>query len=135
MSSVNRLKDNYKAEEVYNFVLENHDYVGEGKYRYHALLGFIYKYPAEYNWTWPIFIPKSLEVVYKGMDVGLDYIIISDLKNQCEFLEDNSCSIHSIKPNICRIFPFEKIEGELKMTLFEEFEKICSGLKKCIKKL
>jgi len=130
MNSRTQIHDPKKLETLYDFVFETHTYCGEGKYRYHPLLGPIYKYPKPFEWCWPIFIPDHFEILYQGIKRGLSYLVISDLKNQCEFLDANSCKIHAIKPHVCKEFPYQEIDGQRQLALFEEFIKICPGLKR-----
>lgn len=109
---------------------EVHEYRGEGKLRYHPLLGNIYKFPSETGWIWPIFMPRNLDFVLQGMELGLDYTVISDLKDRCEFLHERKCSIHEFKPNVCNKFSFRIVKDKQHLGIFDEFEQIGQGLKK-----
>jgi Fe-S-cluster containining protein len=55
----------------------------------------------------PILIPKSFNALLKGLDIGLEYIIKSDISGKCPFLHINRCSIHIFKPMGCNLFPYK----------------------------
>jgi Fe-S-cluster containining protein len=119
-----------KAHNIYDFLLENHEYIEEGNNRKHPALGDIYKFPEPYGWEWPIFIPKDFGTIFKGMKLGISYLAITDLTGDCEFLENGLCSIHKLKPLACELFPYRRIEGKWELSLFPKFMKVCKGLKK-----
>lgn len=51
------------------------------------------------------------------------------LDAQCHFLKDNGCSIHSVKPTQCRLYPFwpELVESA---KAWKEAGKVCPGIGK-----
>ena len=113
-----------KIEGLKKFILNNHQFLGNGP----PLP--IYTFLTELGRT-PILVPKSLKIISKGLEWNLVYIIKFEVGAYCPFLRDNLCSIHDIKPNVCRSFPYNE-KGELKIDEF--FIKICQGLTKCSSK-
>ncbi|MFX0072094.1 MAG: YkgJ family cysteine cluster protein, partial [Candidatus Hermodarchaeota archaeon] len=124
-NTIQKIKDRFdnkkvdkKIEQLKRFILKNHIYLGKGKplpvYSFIKDLGRM-----------PILVPKSLKVVLKGLERDLVYLLNFEPGSFCPFLKDNLCSIHEIKPNVCRNFPYDK-NGELKID--EYFIKICKGL-------
>jgi Fe-S-cluster containining protein len=109
-----------KFEELKEFILINHVYMGNG-----APLP-IYTFLTDLGRN-PILIPKSLPVILEGLEWDLVYTLKFELGNYCPFLKDNLCSIHEIKPIVCRSFPYNK-NGELKID--DYFIKICKGITK-----
>ena len=121
------LKKNYngryykkKLGRLKKFILKKHTFLGNG------LPLPVYTFLPELGRT-PILVPKSLRILLKGLEWGLVYIIKVDVGGYCPFLKDNLCSIHKIKPKVCKSFPFNE-KGELKVD--EYFIKICQGLTK-----
>lgn len=109
---------NEKLEELKKFILNNHIYKGKG---------FplpIYTFLHDLGRT-PILIPKNFRVILEGLEWGLVYTLKFELGGYCPFLKENFCSIHKIKPNVCRSFPYNK-NRELKID--DYFLKICKGL-------
>jgi len=111
-------------DELSNFITENHDYIGEGESDFNVP-----------NWFIPnvgyraIFSPKSFKTVIEGWKRHLRYMTVMDLKGECEFLEKNLCSIHSLKPACCDEYPVKE-ELEKDSRAFEKFIKVCKGLKR-----
>lgn len=148
-----------KLNEIENFILENHDYLGElvvdrwgnpiedpimeelaeelpqffhkefgvckGKFP-HWLLGSDYGHRA-------ILSPKSFQVMKEGWKRGLRYNLIYEIHGGCGFLNRNNnlCSIHKIKPKVCKEFPYQR-KGKLKEKGDEIFLKTCKGLKRIL---
>jgi len=112
----NEVKD--KLEELKNFILNNHIFIGNG------VPLPIYTFIPDLGRT-PILIPKSFPIILKGLEWGLVYSLKFELDGYCPFLQENLCSIHKIKPNVCRSFPYNK-NGELKID--DYFIKICKGI-------
>ncbi|MFX0049278.1 MAG: YkgJ family cysteine cluster protein [Candidatus Hermodarchaeota archaeon] len=56
----------------------------------------------------PVLTPKSFNVILKGSDIGLEYIIEADISDKCPFLYLNRCLIHNFKPIGCYLFPYNK---------------------------
>ena len=126
-NTIQKIKDKFKDEKVNKkiqqlkrFIIENHFYLGKGK----PLPVYIFIEDLE---RMPILVPKSLKIVLKGLKWDLVYLLNFEPGGYCPFLKDNHCSIHDIKPNVCRNFPYNK-NGELKID--EYFLKICQGLYK-----
>lgn len=109
-----------EKNDLINFILNNHDYVGEGELPL-PIKTFI---PGMGNR--PILTPHSFEIILKGFKYNIIYILKLNL-NTCPLFEDNLCSIHEIKPIECSAFPYT-VSGELKVDVF--MLKICKGLKK-----
>jgi len=90
-----------RIEKIKRFILETHNYMGEGLKDYevpHNLLPS-YGYRA-------VFSPKSFSTLKKGRRLGLKYFLIMELHNKCEFLKENACIIQNYKPTACRNFPY-----------------------------
>ncbi|MFX1451658.1 MAG: YkgJ family cysteine cluster protein [Promethearchaeota archaeon] len=111
---------NEKLEDLKQFILKNHIYFGKG-----SPLP-IYTFLPDLGRT-PILIPKNFQIILEGLEWGLVYTLKFEDGGYCPFLEENLCSIHKIKPNVCRSFPYNK-DGELKID--EYFLKICKGITK-----
>lgn len=109
-----------KIEGLKKFILNNHQFLGNG------LPLPIFTFLPDLGRT-PILAPKNFQVILKGLEWGLVYIIKFEISGYCPFLKENLCSIHKIKPNVCRSFPYNE-NGELKVDEF--FIKICQGLTK-----
>lgn len=124
------IMDTPKAQMVYDFLFEEHEYIGEGNHRKHPALGDVYKFPEPFEWQWPIFIPNHFDIVFKGMKLGISYLAITDLTGDCEFLENGLCSIHKRKPIACERFPYRRVEGKWRLSVFPKFIKVCKGLKR-----
>ena len=45
----NGIIDTNKLKKIYDFVFDNHDYIGEGRHRDHPVLGDIYSFPKPYE--------------------------------------------------------------------------------------
>lgn len=109
-----------KIDGLKKFILKNHNFLGNGP----PLP--IYTFISDLGRT-PILVPKSLKILLKGLEWRLVYIIKFEVGGYCPFLNHNICSIHEIKPNVCRSFPYNE-NGELKVDEF--FIKNCQGLTK-----
>ena len=108
-----------KQKELEAFILNNHIYQGKDNiplpiYTFIPDLGRM-----------PILIPRNLQVALEGMKWGIAYILKYEPNRFCPFQKDDLCSIHDIKPNDCKRFPYDK-EGKLKTDSF--FLKICNGI-------
>jgi len=108
---------NKKLDELKEFILKNHIYLGKGP----PLP--IYTFIPDLGRT-PILVPKNLNVLLDGLKWGLVYVVLYEVGGYCPFLKENLCSIHEIKPNVCRSFPYNE-EGDLNIDEF--FIKICRG--------
>jgi len=127
INTLKRIEEKYKKneaieklEELKDFILNNHIYIGKG-----SPLP-IYTFLPDLGRT-PILIPKNFQVIFEGLEWGLVYTLKFELGGYCPFLNENLCSIHKIKPNVCRSFPYNN-KGELKID--EYFIKICKGISK-----
>ena len=110
-----------KLEELINFIEENHYYAGINEFP----LPIYTIIPGKEKR--PIFVPKSFEVMKKGLKRGISYMIFKPISGECPLLKDNLCSIQNIKPEECKLFPYDE-NGELDL---EEYRiSICKGLKK-----
>jgi Fe-S-cluster containining protein len=122
----NKIKYDFKNSKeslrnLINFIEKNHLYQGCDFYP----LDYITIMPnMRRN---PIFIPKTYDSIFKGMNLGLNYIIQLNSKGFCPFLKLNSCTIHKIKPIACKRFPYKK-DGTLRDD--DYFFSICRGIKK-----
>ncbi len=128
VNTLQKLKEKYKdkeydskLDELKEYILKNHVYLGKG---WPPLP--IYTFLPDLGRT-PILVPKNLNVLLEGLKWELVYVILFEVGGYCPFLKDNLCSIHEIKPNVCRSFPYNE-EGDLKIDEF--FIKICQGLTK-----
>jgi len=110
-----------KKEELKKFILENHDFIGNG----------IFPLPIytliEGLGRMPILVPHNFNVILQGLDRNIDYIIKFEKDGSCPFLSENICSIHEIKPFDCKEFPYDN-EGNIKIDKY--FLKICNGIMK-----
>lgn len=124
-NALERIKEKYgeenfevKIKELIQFIKENHHYLGEGIVPlpiYTILPGMERR---------PILVPKNFITVRDGWRWGLVYLLRFEPTRTCPFLENNRCSIHDIKPDECRAFPYDK-DGNL--TVDEYRLKICEG--------
>jgi Fe-S-cluster containining protein len=55
-----------------------------------------------------LIIPKSINSILKGLELGWEYILKTDVSGKCPFLNSNLCSIHDFKPIGCKMFPYNK---------------------------
>ncbi len=119
--SLNRLKD---------FILRNHNYLGEGESNLtiHGYFSFFYPNEAYFNGMGerPIFSPKNFRVILKGINLGLKYILMFDALRHCGFLEGNLYSIHKLKPQACKMFP---LDMEKKLRKEKHILNVHKGLK------
>ena len=119
---IQEIKEKFSEENIKiltEFILKNHNYHGESIIPlpiYTFLPGMERR---------PILTPKNFQIILEGLKLGLIYILRFNYMT-CPFLEDNLCSIHEIKPQECRAFPYNK-EGKLKVDDYTL--KICKGIK------
>lgn len=128
VNTLERIKKKYgeeqfeqKTAELVEFIKETHEYLGEGIIPlpiYTIIPGMERR---------PILVPKSFITMRDGWRWGLIYIIRFENSGDCPFLIDNLCSIHAIKPNECKAFPYDK-DG--KLTVDNYRLKICKGFKR-----
>lgn len=110
-----------KLDELIKFIQKNHDYHGE------MLEPFpIYTVLPKMKRR-PILVPKSFEAIREGLDKDIAYMLRHNSKGVCPFLKDNICSIHKIKPNECRKFPFDKHDN---LRIDDYLMKFCKGISK-----
>jgi Fe-S-cluster containining protein len=114
--------DEGERTKVIEFIVSNHTYDGEGS-------GFTIHRPyLRRGWSSrPILHPNSFDVIIKGVKFGLEYIMSNDLGGQCPFLRENVCSIHEIKPLVCKNFPYTE-KGKLRTE--KRLLEICKGIQK-----
>ena len=70
--------------------------------------------------------------VFAGIIVGKEPYIYEMKKTKngaCVFLADNLCTIYSLRPLICRFYPFELGKGEAKGYQFS-YTRECPGIEK-----
>lgn len=76
-------------------------------------------------------IPLGLEKIPSiKTERGLAYVALKKMENgECVFLKDDECMIHSVRPMVCRSFPFvfSRTNGEISWGLSAKKE-ICPGL-------
>ncbi len=114
-----------KKKELKQFILENHDFLGNGIYPI-PIYSFI-----EQLGRMPVLIPHDFDVVIEGIKRNIDYIIKFKKDGSCPFLTDNLCSIQEIKPLDCKQFPYDD-KGAIKINNY--FLKICNGIKTTFKR-
>jgi len=107
-----------KKKALESFILKNHTFHGKDNvplpiYTFIPNLGRM-----------PILIPRSLHVVLEGLKWSITYILKYQSDGCCPFQVDNLCSIHDLKPQDCKRFPYDK-EGNLKTENF--IIKLCKG--------
>ncbi|MFO8019715.1 MAG: hypothetical protein R6U96_13900 [Promethearchaeia archaeon] len=127
-NAVLELKDKYSGKKLektlkklISFIENNHHYAGIGN----LPLPIYSIVPGKEKR--PIFIPKSFQVIKKGIKRGIEYKIFKPLSGECPFLKDNLCSIQQIKPIVCELFPYDE-EGNLDVGEFRL--SLCKGLRK-----
>jgi len=119
--SLGKLFQNFSEEEkdeLINFIMNHHTFKGQDEIPL-PIYTFLPNKPSR-----PVFIPKTLEIVKQGLKRKLVYILRFNL-NTCPFLKDNLCSIHEIKPEDCKYFPFDR-SGNCYINDYEL--KICKGM-------
>jgi len=125
----NKAEFEKRLETIRNFVLENHDYHGEGETNLPVYSYFSFFFPVDTYFEGvgplPIFRPRSFKVILKGMDLEVKYVLSFDSHGHCIFLNENLCSIHEIKPVACQKFPFKQ-DGSLRLD--ERVLDICQGI-------
>jgi Fe-S-cluster containining protein len=123
--SLGVLFQNYSDEEkqdIIYFILNNHIYRGQGEIPL-PIYTFIPTMPPR-----PILIPKNFDIIKQGLERNIVYILKFNLI-MCPFLDGNLCSIHEIKPEDCKNFPFDQ-DGNC---IINDFElKICKGMKEIV---
>ncbi len=119
--ALGRAFQNYSEEqkqELINFIQENHIFKGQGEIPL-PIYTFLPNMPPR-----PILIPKSYDIIKQGLKRNIVYILKFNLII-CPFLEGNLCSIHEIKPEDCKNFPFDQYGN----CFINDFElKICKGM-------
>lgn len=110
-----------KKQELKNFILNNHEYVGNG-----IIPLPIYTFIQELG-RMPILLPHNFNIILEGINNKIDYIIKFNNEGTCPFLKNNTCSIHVIKPLDCKQFPYDD-KGNIKNDNY--FLKTCKGVKK-----
>ncbi|MFW9819938.1 MAG: YkgJ family cysteine cluster protein [Candidatus Thorarchaeota archaeon] len=110
-----------KIEELVEFIKKNHLYFGQN-----SLCQYIKTILPDLNYD-PLLIPKSFDIILKGLDFGIEYILKADMTGKCSFLNLNLCSIYNYKPIACTRFPYIKDNCLRKDNIFTT---ICRGLKK-----
>lgn len=123
---IKRIKKDYKnsdkkIEELIKFIQTNHDYYGKSCLRL-DLKTIIPN--LDYD---PVLKPKNFNVILKGIELGLDYIIKTNVNGECPYLTLNLCSINDFKPIGCKKFPYTKDKCLRKDDFFLS---ICRGVKK-----
>ena len=125
----NKVEFEKRLEKIRKFVLDNHDYLGEGtpNLPVHSYFSFFYPLDTYFEGVgnWPIFRPRSFVVILEGMDMGVKYVLSFDSLGQCFFLRESQCSIQEIKPVACQEFPFDQ-DGLLRTD--ERVLDICRGI-------
>ena len=109
-------------KKLLEFIISNHNYERDGD-------GFVIERPyLKRNWnSRPILNPRSFDVINKGIELGLKYMISNEFNAKCPFLKDNLCSIHKIKPIACVKFPYYEPD---KVCVENHILEICKGIKK-----
>ena len=125
----NKVEFEKRLEAIRNFVLENHDYHGEGEASLPVYSYFSFFFPVDTYFdgvgAFPIFRPRSFTVMLKGLNLEVKYVLSFDSHGHCIFLNENLCSIHEIKPVACQKFPFNQ-DGSLRID--ERVLEICQGI-------
>ena len=125
----NKVEFENRLEKIRAFVLDNHDYLGEGTSNLpvHSYFSFFFPVDTYFEEVGPrpIFSPKSIVVMLQGMEMGLKYVLRYNSHGQCFFLKESRCSIHKIKPVTCQEFPFNQT-GSLRTD--ERVLNICQGI-------
>ena len=112
---------NKKNEELIDFIEEFHDYYGRDCLRLNTktIMSNL-----DYD---PLLIPKNFNVIMKGLKLGLEYILNTNVFGECPYLSLNRCLIHDFKPIGCKKFPYTKDKCLRKDN---PFLSVCKGLKK-----
>ncbi|MHA1147101.1 MAG: YkgJ family cysteine cluster protein [Promethearchaeota archaeon] len=145
-----------KISELKDFILKNHEYLGEpkvdrwGNPLEDSTLNYLKQQLPQYfdekfgilkgkipHWLLginygprAILSPKSFEVITEGWKKGLSYYLIYELQGGCGFLKNNLCSIHEYKPLACKLFPYNRRKLDLEADKL--FLETCKGLKKIL---
>ncbi|MFX0186443.1 MAG: YkgJ family cysteine cluster protein [Candidatus Hodarchaeota archaeon] len=117
----NEKKFDINKKRLIQFIQKNHSYQGKGS---NSFLLYTILPNMKQN---PILIPKNFNVVLEGFEWGLTYKIKLDPNGYCPFLKLNLCSIHDIKPMVCKKFPYDE-NGDLRED--DYFFSICNGIEK-----
>jgi Fe-S-cluster containining protein len=125
-NTIKRIYKNYRnpdkrIKELLGFIQKTHLYYGQN-----SLRRYIKTILPDLNYD-PLLVPKSFNIMLKGIDFGLEYILKTDVTGQCSFLNLNLCSINNYKPYACAKYPYLKDNCIRKDNLFTT---ICRGLKK-----
>ncbi len=108
-------------DNLIQFILKTHKYRGEGH-------GVPIERPyLKRKWSdRPILNPESFEIVLQGMNLGLEYMIMNELHDQCPFLiKGKVCQIHDSKPWNCTLFPHDQ---EHRLRTDNKILEICKGI-------
>jgi Fe-S-cluster containining protein len=124
--TIRRIRKNFrnsdeKIEELVEFIKKSHLNFGQS-----SLRQYVKTILPDLNYD-PIIVPKSFDIILKGLEFGLEYILKSDITGKCSFLNLNLCTIYKYKPIACTRFPYLKENCLRKDNLFTT---ICRGLKK-----
>jgi Fe-S-cluster containining protein len=125
-NTIKRIHNNYrnsdkKIEDLINFIQKTHLNRGQNSLRQYikTILPNL-KYD-------PLLVPISFDIILKGLEFGLEYILKTDVSGKCSFLNLNLCSIYKYKPIACTRFPLIKDNCLRKDNIFTT---ICRGLKR-----
>ena len=125
-NTIKRIRKNYrnsgkKIEELIGFIQNTHLYCGQNYLR-----KYIKTILPDLNYD-PLLVPKSFDIMLKGLDFGLEYILKTDVYGKCSLLNMNLCSIYNYKPFACTKFPYINENCLRRDNLFIT---VCRGLKK-----
>ncbi len=112
---------NKKIEELVEFIKKTHLNYGRN-----SLHQYVKTILSDLNYD-PLLVPKSFDIILKGLEYGLEYILKTDITGKCSLLQLNLCSIYTYKPIACTKFPYIEENCLRKDNLFKT---ICRSLKK-----
>ncbi|MBN2151012.1 MAG: YkgJ family cysteine cluster protein [Candidatus Lokiarchaeota archaeon] len=108
-----------------SFLLECHENAGTGGTATGPLVPFWFLPGVDFR---TILRPKNLGIVKRGIELGIQYVMIMAIKDACAFLEGDACSIHEVKPADCAEYPVkEQLEREPRA--MEKFLAVCKGIR------
>ncbi|MFX0021563.1 MAG: YkgJ family cysteine cluster protein [Candidatus Hermodarchaeota archaeon] len=110
-----------KVDELIEFIKKNHLYCGQN-----SLRRYVKTILPDINYD-PLLAPKSFDIILKGLEFGLEYILKTDMTGKCSFLKLNLCSIYKYKPIACTRFPYTKEKCLRKDNILTI---VCKGLRK-----
>lgn len=123
----NRLKAiiNGNLDQLVAFILNNHNclVVDKGLQGVSITLSPEEIFGNGYN---RIFKPFDFQTMLQGMQLGVKYMLMSELNGYCIFFKGDHCSIHEVKPRICQQFPYDET-GRLALNHWTL--SICKGIK------